>query len=298
MTEDKPTLSIPIDSYRKMMAYTDLCQGEVTWFFDVEYIQDNHTFMVGEVYLLEQEAGGADVEMDEETISKFLEQMIERGVTQLPRGWGHSHVNMGTFFSGTDEQTITELTNNTFIVALVVNKRREMKCDIKINTPYFKFRINDISVKILVEYVEIPAELQQEVEAKVKTHAYKGNSGSWEKVGEGHWRLKNKTKGTIFYLPKDKDKALLRISALDLVRTWDNDLDKFVFTDVEKGDIYIDTWEVVTYADYSAATGRTNQALIPLPKRCINCNYTENAHNNNVCQAEIYDEETGGKHDS
>ena len=276
-----------------MMAYVDLCQGEVTWFFDVDWSEEKQAFVVGEVYLLKQEAGGADVEMDADTIADFLEQMIDQGATQLPRGWGHSHVNMGTFFSVTDEDTIKELTNNTFIVALVVNKQRSMKASVKINSPYYKFRIDDLPVVVQLEYDQIPEEIEKEVAEKVKSRALVNQSKNWEQVGIGRWRLKNKHKrGVIYYLPKDRQKALEKIDTLDLVRAWDADRNKWTYVDEVTDNIYVDTWNAISQQDYEELKGDVEKSVVDDDKqRCLNCGYMRQFHNEDLCQTEIYDEQ-------
>lgn len=125
---DEFQLVIPLESYKKIISYAIAADNiEITGFADVEFNKEKNEFVVGEVYLLEQNAGGADVHIEEEDIQKFNFEMVKAGKEQMPRVWWHSHVDMQAFFSGTDEGTLKELQNDTYIIALVVNKRAEMK---------------------------------------------------------------------------------------------------------------------------------------------------------------------------
>src|ERR1035437_3075176 len=121
-------LILPLDSYRKIMAYAQVCEEEISGFADVSFDKEKMALVVGEVYLLKQEVTGGTTDLDEEDIAKFTHEMIKGGSTQLPRMWWHSHVNMSAFFSGTDTSTMDYLENDSYTVALVVNKNREMKC--------------------------------------------------------------------------------------------------------------------------------------------------------------------------
>ena len=284
-----PKLLIPLDSYRKICAYVDLCEGEVTWWFDVDYSEDKNAFVVGEIYLLKQEATAADVEMDEDTIAIFLEQMIEMGVTQMPRGWGHSHANMAAFFSGTDEETIGNLLNDTFILALVVNKKREMKATAKILSPYFKFRISDLPIEIQIEYDNIPEELVQEVIDKVTEKKYSAPT-IWTSEGKGKFTKTNK-KFPMAQLSSNKEKALQKIIDLNLIREWDNETSQMVYTDKKNGIVYLDKAKIITYADWlDIAEGiePNEDTNIYGARRCINCHYFEYAHSSSYCTIEEY----------
>lgn len=169
---EKPRLIIPYESYEKIMAYADLADGEISGFADVEWDNTLEALKIGEVYLLKQEAGGADVEMDADTIADFNLQMIKQGKNQLPRVWWHSHHTMGVFFSTTDEATIGELTNDTFMLAIVVNQAHELKTCLRICQP-IPMIINDLPVTIDYSSRAIPESLRKEVKDKVKTRSFR-----------------------------------------------------------------------------------------------------------------------------
>lgn len=160
-------LIAPLEIYQQMMSYVKLAKGEVTWFFDVSFDPDLNAFIMGKIYLLPQEASGAGVEMAEPEVANFLLKMMDEDIDQLPRGWGHSHSNMDTFFSTTDENTIEELDTGTFLVALVMNKRADFEATVKFRYADFSYRMN---LELTVDYTleEIPEKYKLEVEEKVK----------------------------------------------------------------------------------------------------------------------------------
>jgi hypothetical protein len=187
--EKKLQLILPIATYQRMMQYVDVADTEITGFADVEYDVDRHALIAGSVYLLEQEATGADCEMSEETISNFTVECVKSGMTQLPRLWWHSHVNMGAFFSGTDDQAMIDLENGSFSVALVLNKKREMLCTLNIYNPVM-IRIDNVPIAIQYTTDEVPDEIINEVAAKVKTKVYQAPASDYWKDRE--WDTKQK----------------------------------------------------------------------------------------------------------
>lgn len=185
---------LPIESYRKIMAYAKAAIDiEITGFANVEYNKEKGQLIVGEVFLIDQEAGGADVEISEEDIAKFNLQMIKKGVKQLPRLWWHSHVKMDAFLSGPDEQQTREFQNDTYNVSLVVNQKGEMKAKMYIHAAslieamgeQFEqetwIEIDPLPVRIMVEWDEIPKVIVDEV--KDKLHDRTGIFGGW--LGRG-----------------------------------------------------------------------------------------------------------------
>lgn len=167
MDDKNIELFIPHRAYQKLMWYVRAVDTEITGFAEVIFDEERKRLVVGEVYLLDQEAAGSEVEMSEEAIAKFTDQMMEQGATQLPRLWWHSHVDMGAFFSTTDDIAMDDLNNGTWGVALVMNKREEMKASVNIYYP-IRHTFDDVDITYEVPPLTIPKEIQDEVAAKVK----------------------------------------------------------------------------------------------------------------------------------
>src|SRR5690606_39103776 len=96
----------------------------------------------------------------------FSVECIKNGMTQLPRLWWHSHNNMGAFFSGTDDTAIEDLANDSFTIALVINKRAEMKAVLRVYHPIDA--LVDLEIVIDEPRDDIPEEILAEVVEKVK----------------------------------------------------------------------------------------------------------------------------------
>lgn len=253
-------LIIPLATYRKIMAYTTIADTEISGFAEVEYVESRNAFVAGEVYLLKQEAGGSSVHMDEETVSKFNLERIKAGATQLPRLWWHSHVNMETFFSVTDEDTLKDLQNDTFIIGLVTNKRKAMKAKtylynevqskvmgIQFNTTE-QIEVDPLPVSIEFDYERIPDALRKEVEEKVKTRVYTPTPQLPYSVQHNQYEVgKKKERGHAsiikpLFLPKDRTAATKRIEDKGLEREWDADKGEFIYRDPYSGDVWVDYW--------------------------------------------------------
>lgn len=265
-----PKLVIPIDKYRQIMAYVTLADGEITGFTEVEYQPEKNRFIVGDVYLLEQEAQPAEVEMSEEQIGKFMLERIEQGATQLPRLWWHSHVNMAAFFSGTDTDTMAQFKNESYTVSLVLNKEQKVMANLNIWKPFPISTKIDVEVSVL--YEEIPEELVQEVKDKVKERHYdfwdKGKKNDQE-TEEGLPAydeekelavVSNIYDGPTAWLPIDKKEGFefLTDEQDDLWVSWDYDKNEYTFYHTTERVMYQDV-----NGDYQAWAARRvkNQAI-------------------------------------
>lgn len=266
---EKPKLLIPIESWRKIMAYTDLAEGEITGFADVDYDSEQENFIMKEVYLIDQIAEAAEVEMNEEQIAAFMLKRIEAGATQMPRIWWHSHVNMEVFFSGTDDATISEFKNDSYTISLVVNKNRDMKAQLNLWKPFTY--MSPIEVRIMFEYTDIPQEIIDEVKEKVKDpppiqqntyyNYHDKKKKEKEKGEEGKESLLRLNKGAFGddlddeyaeyaeprekesgWLPLNKELGLewLKEEREDLWISFDEDMHEYVFWHMQEGIEYKD----------------------------------------------------------
>lgn len=206
-------LLLPLATYQKIMGYVEACPIEITGFADITYNSELNALIAGEVYLPDQEAGGADVELSDEDLENFMNLLMAQGITQTPRLWWHSHVNMGVTFSGTDVETMGELAQIDWGVALVLNKAGKMTCNINLGKP-FPQRIQSVEVKILYPEFVNTAELEAEVDLKVRRRVitpttFNGNHGKTEHFDWEAWNKKKRKKNN-----KDHAQAVKEISAI------------------------------------------------------------------------------------
>lgn len=244
-------LLIPLATYRKIMAYASICETEISGFADVEYNIERNVFIAGEVYLPEQDATEVAVHFEEETMSKFMMERIEAGAKQLPRIWWHSHVDMTAYLSRTDEDTLEELQNETFIIALVVNKKKEMAAKayvcVESETTVFGetikkkewIAIDPLIARVELEYERIPETLKKEVGEKVKKKEYQRS------FYKGRKALIKGGKVVPNLFPKDLAATLQKIEKLNLHKEWDEDLNREIWVSEFGGIRYMDFWGVL-----------------------------------------------------
>ena len=153
---------------KKIQYYADAADGEVSGFGILEKDAEGR-YIVTEVFLLEQECTGADTEIDPEALSKLMVDLMQAGKDPGKlKFWWHSHVNMGVFWSGTDEIACDTLSRE-FAFSLVVNKMKERKCRLDIYNP-FRLTVDNITVNELPDNTVDPLKeaCAKEVKEKVK----------------------------------------------------------------------------------------------------------------------------------
>jgi len=108
--ESLPRVLITPEAYKHMCLYVDIASKEVGWMGSVSRL-DSGDFLIEETFLLEQEVHETETELASEDIGKLTMSLIDSGADGLDKAnklrfWGHSHVHMGTWPSGTDEATM------------------------------------------------------------------------------------------------------------------------------------------------------------------------------------------------
>lgn len=278
-------LNVPLQAYQKLIAYAQACQGEVSGFADVVFDPLKNAFRMTDVYLLEQEATAAHVELDEESVAKFNLELAKKGRDQLPQVWWHSHADMETFFSGIDEGTLRELQNDTFIIAVVVNKKGHIKAKMYVYAEAMatfggglfedslgaQLEIDPLHVKVDMELGEIPKDIVKEVAKKVREPK---PSMSWnpfrkfdedeeeeetkgkkkKPLGEGKYSWDDKEfhdafsddpDVKVYRLSKDEEDAKRKVKKLGLVKEWSKKGNEMVWIDPKSHSIWVDYWDVL-----------------------------------------------------
>lgn len=98
---------------------------------------DGQDIVVDDILIPRHEVKAATVEMSTDVLANLVMQLAERDDSMLNwRLWWHSHVNMGTNPSGTDEFTLKELaTELGWMAGLVTNKKQEYTGWIQVTNP-------------------------------------------------------------------------------------------------------------------------------------------------------------------
>lgn len=94
---------------------------EISFMCDVKTVNDMP--YVFRWYLPEQKNSGSSTEMCPKSLGSI--PIPADGFTNV---WVHSHVQMNTFWSSTDIDTIKQLGKNGYVISIVVNQKDEYKC--------------------------------------------------------------------------------------------------------------------------------------------------------------------------
>jgi Ni,Fe-hydrogenase III component G len=122
-------IKIQVDAlaWTKFMTWVELAKGEVSAFGIVE--QRLNTLIVMDFVLLDQVCNSTETDIDPKAIAQLMQEVDDPSTL---RCWAHSHADMKVFWSGTDEDTIAGLSNDEWMLSLVVNKDHDamMRLDV------------------------------------------------------------------------------------------------------------------------------------------------------------------------
>jgi len=206
------TIVLPVGVYAELMEYTSHYPTEVSGCGLVsrqecktmvgEYKSNQHlvhtvTYNVKEVFLPPRQKNSySSTEIDEEMIAELRGQLIEQGknVEELRLHW-HSHVNMNTFHSGTDDDNYAGLDNGNYLISLVVNKRREVLGRVDIYSPVVVAFTNvpvfiamptteEVSSKVTVNLQALDEFIKKE-EKSYKVNNYRNNNNNYDNWESG-----------------------------------------------------------------------------------------------------------------
>jgi hypothetical protein len=168
-------LYIDPTAMKKIQYWTDAADGEVSGLGIVE--NEDGKYVVKDAYILDQKCSSADTELEPEAISKLMTDIIKDGKDPARlKFWWHSHVNMSTFWSGTDDEC-AETLSKEFAFSLVVNKSKDKRCRLDLYDP-FRITVDHIKVlELTPDDEDLKKKCEDDVKDKVKSHTtyYRGN---------------------------------------------------------------------------------------------------------------------------
>ncbi len=184
---EAPKVLITPEAKQRLDLYVQYAKGEISGLGRAKY--DGFDLLVEEIFLLPQDSGSSNTDLDPEGLSSFLTDWVNEGrnPAQL-KLWWHSHANMGTSWSSTDETTISGF-NADWILSIVVNKQGDYLCRLDIYEPV---RVTIDKLQLVVycpEPTDLRNEIQQEIKDKVRTPkpppTPKGSGWKGKKGGRG-----------------------------------------------------------------------------------------------------------------
>lgn len=134
----KKKIVVSAEVHAKITNWVELCSKEISGLGTITETEDS--IYVDDVYLLEQEVTSTDTDLDPLAVSKLMSN-LPPGESSRLRFWWHSHVNMGVFWSKTDEDCIETLRGSGKILSIVYNKKGEFlaRVDYDDDAIYAKF---------------------------------------------------------------------------------------------------------------------------------------------------------------
>lgn len=175
------------NAYLKLKYYALAADGEISGLGKCHALNEE-AILVDDIYCLKQTSSGVHTELDKEAIAEFYEKMhkAKQDISQL-RLWWHSHADMKSFFSGTDDETLKlGFKCDSYMVSVVINHDLEMVGKIELFKP-FKYSL-DATVGIYLEDKKLEARIKAEVEEKVTSPV------AWYVGQKPHKKRKKKSK--------------------------------------------------------------------------------------------------------
>lgn len=165
----QPKIIIPMNIRNEIQFIVDNCPVEVSGLGNVVYDAEENAYRVVSIVLLDQEVGAAHTDIDDDAVAQAVYDLREsEGELAF---WWHSHVNMDTFWSSTDRNTMQEIGKNGLCVAVVFNKKEEMRGAIVMSPEnYPSYTLDNAEIEIEYTYdfdVEVKlAEMASKIEKR------------------------------------------------------------------------------------------------------------------------------------
>lgn len=144
-----PIVYMMANTYLKMLEYVMQCDTEIAWHGTVKRGEGDkkHIFFIKDVYLYPQKIAAATVQVDDTKYTQWSDAQDAETFNNR-RFQGHSHVNMGTTYSGIDEankkEFLQDLLDDDYYIFVVTNKRQE-----------HNFEVYDLAQNIIFENKDI-----------------------------------------------------------------------------------------------------------------------------------------------
>lgn len=134
-----PVVLVAPEVHERVENYVRMATGEVSWVGVVRLERDEGRLvaLVDDITFLKQWCTGSLTHIDPVVLDEWMREKGWTGPeTPMNLYWGHSHVNMGVFWSGTDEDCVTSFLNFTgsgVLASVVYNKKGEWKARLDVS---------------------------------------------------------------------------------------------------------------------------------------------------------------------
>ena len=148
----QPDVYIDAEALAKIRAWTHHAEGEVSGLGLVDTnIEDGRlvSVEVSEVFILKQQCSGSSTELDQQDIARLMCELEKDHKADQLKLWWHSHADLQTFWSTTDDNNIERLRTGDFLLSIVVNKAWDICARLDWFAPV-EVTLDDLPVHILL----------------------------------------------------------------------------------------------------------------------------------------------------
>ncbi len=169
-------VTLDVRAFQKLRTWVEMARGEVSGLGLVREVRElNGTFAhfwVEDLFLIQQQSGATETALDDEAVGEFLTERVRAGEDVSPiRLWWHSHGDLKTFWSATDESCIRRLANSSYMLSIVTNKEGQMLARVDIYQP-FHITVNDLATEVFYPKDKVLTDAcAEEFRAKVREHS-------------------------------------------------------------------------------------------------------------------------------
>jgi hypothetical protein len=210
---DKPIIKIDYLVHQKVMHWVLNTDKEISGLGKI--IREGEMFRIIDAILLPQRNTQSTTDIEPEDVGKAMFELRE--TPGELRWWWHSHVNMGTFWSGTDDDTMEKLSTPGWFIHSVFNKQWNVRTAFQMGKP-FGYRIDEIPLN--VNHPNISAEIKAQWDEEVKKNVtnvttFRHGRGSGQTPTKGTVRVWDVSLGKFVereYSSKRERKALKRLA--------------------------------------------------------------------------------------
>lgn len=168
---EKPVIYIMPAAKEKLDLYVEIASGEISGLGKVEKIEE--CLVITDILLFEQQASSSYTNIDPKPVLKLLRDIADQnGDPSVLKLWWHSHANMDTFWSGTDNTTMAGLAQDGWMLSLELNKKGNYKLCFLLYSP-IKTAVDDLILKVYHPPDDkLRKAIEEEIKAKVRPMGY------------------------------------------------------------------------------------------------------------------------------
>ena len=176
-------IEIPLNVYRKLFYYVKATDSEISGLGAVELKKSGgkERYVIKDVFLFKQKSTGGGTVLNKPAMAKFQVEYIKKGGDPGElRCWFHSHANMGTFWSMTDDECCNGFDSDSWMISIVANHSNSIRGRLDLYKPK---RVHDRNLKVVCEIGD-EDKLRIACEKEVKE---KNLTTNWGYAGNGYY---------------------------------------------------------------------------------------------------------------